>query len=202
MQFEDQAGYAARSDRRGGCGAPPGTKHPHRKRPVPAVAARSDVAPNPHKAAGRATATVTTADTRRARPRAGTASRKPSPRVKSKPGPPMTLGNAAASRVRLIVWRKAWGHQAEADPAEHARRYGAATTVPDWRKRLVRSRCGGRQIDMLASGRKVAKARHQFTRVSVSRISRRGSGISITSVRSHSKNPAWHEVVEREYDRG
>jgi hypothetical protein len=64
----------------------------------------------------------------------------------------MTLGNAAASRVRLIVWRKAWGHQAEADPAEHARRYGAATTVPDWRKRLVCSSYGSRDIDVVATG--------------------------------------------------
>ena len=63
----------------------------------------------------------------------------PSPerRKKSPPGPPMTLGNAAAARVRLIVWCKACGHRAEPDPAEIAQRYGAETTVPDWRERLV-----------------------------------------------------------------
>jgi hypothetical protein len=56
-------------------------------------------------------------------------------------GPPMTLGNAAAARVRLIVWCKACSHQAEPDAAEIGERYGAATTVPKWRERLVCSRC-------------------------------------------------------------
>jgi hypothetical protein len=37
--------------------------------------------------------------------------------MKSEPGAPMTLGNAAAARVRLIVWYKAC-HQVEPDPAE------------------------------------------------------------------------------------
>ena len=41
----------------------------------------------------------------------------------------MTLGNAAAARVRLIVWCKDCRHQIEPDPAEMAQRYGAATTV-------------------------------------------------------------------------
>jgi hypothetical protein len=36
--------------------------------------------------------------------------------MKSPPGPPMTLGNAEASRVRLIVWCKACGHQVEPEP--------------------------------------------------------------------------------------
>jgi hypothetical protein len=39
----------------------------------------------------------------------------------------MTLGNAAAGRVRLIVWCKACQHQGEPDPAEMAARYGAGT---------------------------------------------------------------------------
>jgi hypothetical protein len=67
-------------------------------------------------------------------------------------GPPMTLGNAAAARVRLIVWCKACQHQVEPDPAEMAERYGADTAVLDWRDRLVCSQCGGRQIDMAVSG--------------------------------------------------
>jgi hypothetical protein len=33
-----------------------------------------------------------------------------------------------------------------------AQRYGAPTAVLDWRERLVCSRCGGRQIDMVATG--------------------------------------------------
>jgi hypothetical protein len=56
----------------------------------------------------------------------------------------MTLGNAAAARVRLIVWCKDCQHQVEPDPAKMAQRYGAETPVPDWRERLVCSRCGGR----------------------------------------------------------
>ena len=37
----------------------------------------------------------------------------------------MTLGNAAAARVRLIVWCRHCGRQVEPDPAEMAGRYGA-----------------------------------------------------------------------------
>ena len=63
----------------------------------------------------------------------------------------MTLGNAAAARVRLIVWCKDCRHQIEPDPAEMAQRYGAETPVPDWRERLVCSKCGSRQVDMVVS---------------------------------------------------
>jgi hypothetical protein len=59
----------------------------------------------------------------------------------------MTLGNAAAAHVRLIVWCKACQHQVEPNPAEMAERYGAEMTVPDWRERLVCSRCGIRDVD-------------------------------------------------------
>jgi hypothetical protein len=62
--------------------------------------------------------------------------------MKLAPGPPITLGNAAAARVRLIVWCKACGHRVELHAAEMAGRYGAETAVPDWRERLVCSRCG------------------------------------------------------------
>ena len=62
----------------------------------------------------------------------------------------MTLGNAVAARVRLIVWYKGCQHQVEPDPAEMAERYGAATTVLDWSERLVCSRCGSRRVDMVA----------------------------------------------------
>jgi hypothetical protein len=53
--------------------------------------------------------------------------------MKSDPGLPMTLGNAAAVRVWLIVWCKECQHQVEPDPAEMATRYGAGTAVLDWR---------------------------------------------------------------------
>jgi hypothetical protein len=78
----------------------------------------------------------------------------------------MTLSNAAAARVRLIVWCKACHHQVEPDPAEMAERYCADTAVLDWRDRLVCSeraeapeseeaivwQCGCRHIDMVVSG--------------------------------------------------
>jgi hypothetical protein len=70
--------------------------------------------------------------------------------VKSKPDPPMTLGGVAAAGLRLIVWCKDCQHQVEPDPAEMAQRYGAETTVPDWRERLICSRCGSQQVDMVA----------------------------------------------------
>ena len=53
----------------------------------------------------------------------------------------MTLGNAAAAQVRLIVWCKGCRHQVAPDPAEMAQRYGAETPVPDWRERLICSQC-------------------------------------------------------------
>ena len=68
------------------------------------------------------------------------------------PGPPMTFGNAASAKVRLIVWCKACGHQVEPDHAEMAARYGAETPILDWRERLVYSGCGGRQVDMVVTG--------------------------------------------------
>jgi hypothetical protein len=66
----------------------------------------------------------------------------------------MTLGGAAAAEVRLIVWCKACQHQVEPDPAEMAQRYGADTSVLDWRERLVCSCCGERQADMVVTGTK------------------------------------------------
>ena len=72
--------------------------------------------------------------------------------MKSPPGPPMTLGNAANAKVRLIVWCKTCGRQVEPDPAEMVAPYGADTSVLDWRDRLVCSGCGGRQVDMVVTG--------------------------------------------------
>jgi hypothetical protein len=57
----------------------------------------------------------------------------------------------AATRVQLIVLCKFCGHQSEPDPAQQARWYGPETIVPDWRERLVCSRCGNRQVDMVVS---------------------------------------------------
>jgi hypothetical protein len=38
------------------------------------------------------------------------------------------------------------------DPAEMAARYGAEPPVLDWRERLVCSKCGSRQVDMVVTG--------------------------------------------------
>src|SRR5580704_15505768 len=64
----------------------------------------------------------------------------PLPRVKAEPGPPMTLGGAAAAGVRIIVCCKACQRQIEPDPAELAERYGVGVAVLDWHDRLVCSR--------------------------------------------------------------
>jgi len=64
----------------------------------------------------------------------------------------MTLGAAAAAGVRLIVWCKGCQHQVEPNPAELAQRHGAGTSVLDWRDRLVCSRCGSREVDMVVTG--------------------------------------------------
>jgi hypothetical protein len=62
----------------------------------------------------------------------------------------MTLGNAAVARVRLSVWCEDCQHQVEPDPAEMAARYLTGTAVLEWRERLVCSRRGSRQVDMVA----------------------------------------------------
>ena len=58
----------------------------------------------------------------------------------------MTLGNAAAARVRLIEWCRECRHQLKPDPAEMARRYGPERPVPEWRSRLV---CLHRGVQLL-----------------------------------------------------
>ena len=73
-------------------------------------------------------------------------------RSKSQPGPPMTLGSVTAASVRLIVWCKTCQRQVEPDPAEQAQLHGAETSVLDWRARLVCSRCGSREVDMVLTG--------------------------------------------------
>jgi hypothetical protein len=66
----------------------------------------------------------------------------------------MTLGNAATTELRLIVWCRGCGQQVEPDLARLAERYGAETPVLEWRERLVCSHYGSRQIDMMVSGTK------------------------------------------------
>jgi hypothetical protein len=64
----------------------------------------------------------------------------------------MTLGNAAAARVRLIVWCRDCHHQVEPDAGEMAERYGADMAVLEWKERLVGGQCGSRRVDMVVSG--------------------------------------------------
>jgi hypothetical protein len=73
---------------------------------------------------------------------------------KSELGPPMKLGNAAAARVRLIVWCLDCSHQVGPDPTEQSERYGAETTLIDWHARLSCSKCGSRQVDMVVTGQR------------------------------------------------
>jgi hypothetical protein len=57
----------------------------------------------------------------------------------------MTLGGAAAARVRLIVWCKDCQHQVEPDPGEIAAQYGTEMPVFDWRERLLPCRRDSRR---------------------------------------------------------
>jgi hypothetical protein len=64
---------------------------------------------------------------------------------KAEPCPPMALGSAAATQVRLIV-HKACSHQIEPDPAEMAARYGAERPLLDWRERLGQISIGDQAV--------------------------------------------------------
>jgi Zn finger protein HypA/HybF involved in hydrogenase expression len=64
----------------------------------------------------------------------------------------MTLGNAAAASVRLLVWCLECGQRSEPQAAEMAERYGLETSVPDWQERLVCGQCGSRRVDMVVTG--------------------------------------------------
>ena len=66
--------------------------------------------------------------------------------------PPMPLGNAAAARVRLIVWCLDCCHQVEPDPIEMAERYGAEMSIPELAKAAGLQRCGSRRIDFVVTG--------------------------------------------------
>jgi hypothetical protein len=73
-------------------------------------------------------------------------------RTRSNPGEPMTLGNAAAARVRLIVWCNECGHRGEIDPADLAGRLGEAFPVPQIPSRLRCGACEGRRVSFVVSG--------------------------------------------------
>jgi hypothetical protein len=65
---------------------------------------------------------------------------------------PMSLGQALAAKVRLIVWCKSCGHRAEPDVATQVAQHGATMPVPDWARFLRCSICGERDVDFVVSG--------------------------------------------------
>ena len=64
----------------------------------------------------------------------------------------LTLGNALAAQVNLIVRCKSCGRTTEPDVADQVGRYGAELPVPELAARLTVSACGGRQVDFVVSG--------------------------------------------------
>jgi hypothetical protein len=50
--------------------------------------------------------------------------------------PLLTLGQAFAAKIRLIVWCKSCLHRCEPDTAEVVEQHGAAMTVMVWARRL------------------------------------------------------------------
>jgi hypothetical protein len=65
---------------------------------------------------------------------------------------PMTLGQALAAKVRLIVWCKACGHRAEPAVADQIASCGDDTAVIDWARRLRSSACDSREVDFVIIG--------------------------------------------------
>jgi hypothetical protein len=65
---------------------------------------------------------------------------------------PMTLGQALAAKVRLIVWCKSCGHQAEPDVATQVAHHGSTMPVSDWARFLRCSICSERDVDFVVSG--------------------------------------------------
>jgi len=64
----------------------------------------------------------------------------------------MTLSQALAAKVRLIVWCKSCQHRAEPDIADQVASYGPDVSVIDWAGRLRCSACGERKVDFVVSG--------------------------------------------------
>jgi hypothetical protein len=67
--------------------------------------------------------------------------------MKSDPGLPMTVGNAAKAELPRILGRRSCGHQVEPDPVETADRW-RRDSVLDWRKRLP-ALGSGLEVDMV-----------------------------------------------------
>jgi hypothetical protein len=72
----------------------------------------------------------------------------------------LSLRAAAKTSASLIVWCRDpdCRHENHADAAVVARLFGADLSVAEWRKPLVCSRCGSRDVEVLFMGRR--RARH------------------------------------------
>src|SRR3954453_22952981 len=66
---------------------------------------------------------------------------------------PLTLGQALAAHVRLIVWCKSCNHRAEPEVATQVAQHGAGMTVIDWARLLRCTECGER--DRLSISKRV-----------------------------------------------
>ena len=67
---------------------------------------------------------------------------------------PLTLGQALAADVRLIVRCKNCNHRAEPDIATQVAQHGAGMTVIDWKRLLRCTDCGKRDAEFVVSGAK------------------------------------------------
>jgi hypothetical protein len=65
---------------------------------------------------------------------------------------PLTLGQALAAHVRLIVWCKSCSHRADPDIATQVAQHGSGMPVPDWARLLRCTECGERDADLVVSG--------------------------------------------------
>ena len=65
---------------------------------------------------------------------------------------PLTLGQALAAQVRLIVWCKSCDHRTEPDIATQAAQHGAGMPVIDWARLLRCTECGARDADFVVTG--------------------------------------------------
>jgi hypothetical protein len=65
---------------------------------------------------------------------------------------PLTLGQARAAQVRLIVWCKSCGHWSEPDTATQVAQHGAEMPVIDWARLLRCTECGVRDADFVVTG--------------------------------------------------
>jgi hypothetical protein len=64
----------------------------------------------------------------------------------------MTLGQALAAQVRLIVWCKSCNHRDEPEVATQVVQHGFEMTVIDWARLLRCAECSARNADFIVTG--------------------------------------------------